>query len=108
MHRGSSSFWNVSLGFRSTRKVENHCLKQYGRRQNLEIVGIPVQKDKNINAIVQEVANLLKVAITTSDIFTSHRLQTKNESKPSPIIVRFVSRDIRNNIDNNRQNARNG
>ena len=25
MHRGSSSLWNVSLGFRSTRKVENHC-----------------------------------------------------------------------------------
>ena len=81
--------------------------EQYGRRQNLEIVGIPVQKDENTNAIVQEVAKLLKVTITASDISTSHRLQTKNELKPPPIIVRFVSRDIRNKLFSNRRNARN-
>ena len=49
--------------------------------KNLEIVGIPVQKDEKTNAIVQEVAKLLKVIITASDISTSHRLQTKNELK---------------------------
>ena len=84
-------------------------LEQYGRRQNLEIVGIPVQKDENTNAIVQEVAKLFKVTITASDISTSHRLQTKNELNPPPIIVRFVSRDIpvRNKLFSNRRNARN-
>ena len=76
----------------------------------LEIVGIPVQKDENTNAIVQEVAKLLKVTITASDkleLETLHRLQTKNELKPPPIIIRFVSRDIRNKLFSNRRNARN-
>ena len=76
-------------------------------RQNLEIISIPIQKDENTNATVQVVAKLLKVTITAIDISTSHRLQTKNESKPIFIIVRFVSRDFRNNLCNNRKNSRN-
>ena len=71
-----------SQGEKEATKLDD--LEQYGRRQNLEIVGIPVQKDENTNAIVQEVAKLLKVTITASDISTSHRLQTKNELKPPP------------------------
>ena len=94
-----------SQGEKEAAKLDD--LEQYGRRQNLEIVGIPVQKDENTNAIVQEVAKLLKVTITASDISTSHRLQTKNELKPPPFIVRFVSRDIRNKLFSNRRNARN-
>ena len=94
-----------SQGEKEATKLDD--LEQYGRRQNLEIVGIPVQKDENTNAIVQEVAKLLKVTITASDISTSHRLQTKNELKLPPIIVRFVSRDIQNKLFSNRRNARN-
>ena len=48
-----------SQGEKEATKLDD--LEQYGRRQNLEIVGIPVQKDENTNAIVQEVAKLLKV-----------------------------------------------
>ena len=35
------------------------ALEQYGRRQNLEIVGIPVTSNEDTNAIVQEIAELL-------------------------------------------------
>ena len=94
-----------SQGEKEATKLDD--LEQYGCRQKLEIVGIPVQKDENTNAIVQEVAKLLKVTITASDISKLHRLQTKNELKPPPIIVRFVSRDIRNKLFSNRRNARN-
>ena len=38
-------------------------LEQYGRRQNLEIVGVPEKEDENTNAIVLEVAKMLDVDI---------------------------------------------
>ena len=86
-------------------------LEQYGRRQNLEIVGVPEKEDENTNAIVLEVANMLDVDIMSSHISTSHRLPKKtassrNNSGSSPIIVRFTSRDIRNQIYANRKKAR--
>ena len=98
----------IELSLQCTKEaIKLDALEQYGHRQNLEIVGIPVQKDENTNAIAQEVAKLLKVTITASDISTLHRLQTKNESKLPPIIVHFVRRDSRNYIYNNRKNAHN-
>ena len=86
-------------------------LEQYGRRQNLEIVGISEKEDENTNAIVLEVAKMLDVDIMSSHISTSHRLPKKkassrNNSGSSPIIVRFTSRDIRNQIYANRKKAR--
>ena len=86
-------------------------LEQYGRRQNLEIVGVPEKEDENTNAIVLEVAKMLDVDIMSSHISTSHRLPKKkassrNNSGFSPIIVRFTSRDIRNQIYANRKKAR--
>ena len=86
-------------------------LEQYGRRQNLEIVEVPEKEDENTNAIVLEVAKMLDVDIMSSHISTSHRLPKKkassrNNSGSSPIIVRFTSRDIRNQIYANRKKAR--
>ena len=79
-----------------------HALEQYGRRQNLDIVGIPVTSNEDTNAIVLEIAELLQVTISSQDISTSNRLQTKSKSNPPPIIVCFVNRDIRNRINSNR------
>ena len=86
-------------------------LEQYGRRQNLEIVGVPEKEDENANAIVLEVAKMLDVDIISSHISKSHRLPKKkascrNNSGSSPIIVRFTSRDIRNQVYANRKKAR--
>ena len=55
---------------------------------------------------MQEIAKLLQVTISSKNISTSHRLHTKSKSNPSRIIVRFVNRDVRNRIYNNRKNAR--
>ena len=68
---------------------------------------IPVQKNESTNAIAQEVAELLKVTVTASDISTLRRLQTKNESKSRPIIVPLVSRDNHNNTYKNLKNVSN-
>ena len=83
------------------------CLEQYGRRQNLEIVGIPVQDGENTNAIVIEVAKLLDVSLTPEQISTSLRLPAKNpENRSPPIIARFTNRDVRNKIYANRKATR--
>ena len=87
-------------------------LEQYGRRLNLEIVGVPFKEEENTNQIVVEVAKLLHVPLSSEQISTSHRLQTrsklnnrKTDASP-PIIVRFLSRDVRNQFFANRKFAR--
>ena len=97
-------------GLQDTEKID--AVEQYGRRLNLEIVGVPMEGE-DTNKIVIEVAKLLQVELTSDQISTSHRLPTKrkqssNEQHPSPpIIVRFISRDIRNGIYGLRKLTRN-
>ena len=83
------------------------ALEQYGRRQNLEIVGIPYTEGENTNHIVTELAKLVEVELKPEDISTLHRLPVRSPSVDNarksfeihtPIIVRFVRRDIRNKI----------
>ena len=95
---------------KDTEKLD--AVEQYGRRQNLEIKGVPIVYGEDTNKIVVEVAKSLNVDISTDDISTSHRLpvSTKSEknddSTSTPIIVRFVSRDVRNKIYANRKLTR--
>ena len=82
-------------------------LEQYGRRNNLEIVGVPYKEGENTNKIAMEVCKLIDVDITQDQISTFHRLQTKKRTNEKiispPIIVRFISRDVRNKVLSNRK-----
>ena len=90
------------------------ALEQYGRRQNLEIVGIPETQGEDTNKLVIEVAKMLNIEVTPDQISTSHRLPTRRtrhennsiKTFPPPIIVRFVNRDVRNKIYANRKLTR--
>lgn len=83
-------------------------LEQYGRRENLEIHGVPFTKNEDTNKIVLKVAEELKVRISDKDISTSHRLFNNASSQLTqnlestdqypPIIVRFTNRDKRNEL----------
>ena len=53
-------------------------LEQYGRRENLEIHGIPLADNEDTGKIVQNVAKTPKVQLSKSDISTSHRLFNSN------------------------------
>jgi len=63
------------IKFRQT-KIEKKLdqLKQYDRRENLEIHGIPKMKNENTNQIVKSVAKCLNVQLDDVYISTSHRL----------------------------------
>ena len=101
------------LGTNESKKVD--ALEQCGRRLNLEIAGVLEKDNENTNDIVVEIAKLGNVEITKDQISTSHRLAAKPKRNataqaarsPPSIIVRFISRDIRNRLYANRQNLRN-
>ena len=50
--------------FKDSIKVDE--IEQYGKRQNLEIIGVPEKEDENTNAIVLEVAKMLDMDIMSS------------------------------------------
>ena len=71
-------------------------VKEYIRRDMLELHGIPVTRDENPNEIVKSVVNLLDRGhqFHDQDISISHRLPAP-EGKIPPIIVKFTRRNTR-------------
>ena len=55
------------------------AVEQYGRRQNLEIKGVPIVYREDTNKIVVEVARSLNIDNSTDDISTSHRLPVSSK-----------------------------
>ena len=49
-------------------------VEQYGRRENLEIHGIPMIRNENTNHITKTVAKCFNVELDDSHISTSHRI----------------------------------
>ena len=107
---------NIDAKFQNTKKklieLENKIeketilrneLEQYGRRDNLEIHGIPVSPNENTNELIKEVAQKLNVRLLDSDISSSHRIPAMNRKYPA-IIVKFSNKDKRNIIFRNRRN----
>ena len=97
-------------------KDENNVLKsaqdeleQYGRRECIEIRGIPLVPDENTNEIVIKLASVLGVHITEADISISHRLgspavgstrsgRSFGTASVPAIIVKFIRRDVRDKL----------
>ena len=79
-------------------------LKQYIRRDMLEIQGIPVTEDENTNTIIHNVVKLVdnSMAFEQNEICISHRLPSRRGLIP-PIIVKFVRRDVRDKIYKSRR-----
>ena len=78
-------------------EMEN--VKQYIRRDMLELHGVPVTRDENTNEIVKSLVNLLDrgYQFREQDISISHRLPAP-EGKIPPIIVKFTRRNTRDHI----------
>ena len=70
----------ANQGCKEIEKIDE--LEQYGRRQNLEIAGVPQQPNKNTNSIMIKVAKLLNVVVLPDHISTLHRLPKRpNQSQ---------------------------
>jgi len=71
-------------GNKEVQKVD--ALEQFGRRQNLEIIGVLEQRGENTNKIVTEVAKLLDVELLPSHISTSHRLPKRPTTRKEKML----------------------
>ena len=74
--------------------LQNH-LEQYTRKNSLEIHGIPKSAYTSTEEVVLKVANAHDVAVSSQDIETSHKLNTKGNK---PIIVKFISHKVKSNL----------
>ncbi|XP_028406783.1 uncharacterized protein LOC114529226 [Dendronephthya gigantea] len=83
-------------------ELEN--LKQYIRRDMLEIHGIPVTEGENTNNIILNIAKLADHTSTLKqDISISHHLPSRQGQIPA-IIVKFGQRDTRDKVYKMRRN----
>ena len=64
-------------------EINGNHLKQYGRRNDLEITGIPDDvSDENLEEKVIQVLSEIQVSVSSSDIEACHRIgKSKNSSK---------------------------
>nr|XP_006825068.1 PREDICTED: uncharacterized protein LOC102806889 [Saccoglossus kowalevskii] len=84
-------------------------LDQYTRRENIVITGIPETDNEDTDEIALKVAKIADNNVTMSDIDASHRFGKRQVSGeqhhkyPSPIIVRFTTRRVRDSVFKNRK-----
>lgn len=84
-------------------------MEQYTRRDNVIIKGVSYSDNENTNDIVMKLASDAGVELSKDDISTSHRLGvTRDNSKPSPIIVRLSKRDKKIELMKKKKNIRQG
>ena len=92
---------------RTTTSLEqaHNDLEQYGRRECIEISGIPAPgpgQSENLNAVVGEVGKLIGVQVKQEDISVCHRLPQpkgyKSKRNEPRIIVKFARRDVKDNF----------
>lgn len=79
-----------------TRKEQTE-LKQYGRRNNLKIKGVPHLPDESLGALVTQIGEFLKMEIRIHNLDAIHWVQSKNKTKPNIDIKLFV-RSLRDEV----------
>lgn len=64
-------------------------LKQYSRRNNLEIKGAPTTPDESLHTMMLNIAGIVKQDLQAEDIEVVHRVSTKDKNQPN-IVARFI------------------
>ena len=82
--------------------------QQYGRRENIEISGIP--ESVHANFLEKTVIHILRrigvYNLNPDEIIGCHRLKKLHKDKPANVIVRFMNRKRAHQCLRNRQNLR--
>ena len=93
-------------------------VSQYNRRDNLKILGVPYDKDEDINQIVKDIAkHTTGETLEDSEISVAHRLMTKDDkedpnsqpnangrrNKTPSIIVKFARRNTKTKVFESRK-----
>ena len=70
------------------------------------MTGVPRNQGENTNQIMIAIACSLGVHITEADISVSHRSGKRGGRDPRPILCKFIRRDVKNRIMENKKLAR--
>lgn len=75
-------------------KEEMNELQQYSRRDNVEILGIPENKNENVVNILADIGTHVGCPVLPTDLAAQHRVahQSPDNKRPRAIIAKFVSR----------------
>lgn len=69
-------------------------MKQYSRRNNVEIKGVSFHAGENVEKVVVSLARKVNVSLSSADFDALHRVPTKDREKQN-IVVKFCSRETR-------------
>jgi uncharacterized protein YoxC len=82
-------------------------LEQYGRRNTIEIRGVPESENENVASLVANVGQFLGVNVDEKDIDVCHRLRRGVDSSSTGIVVKFVRRGLADRlVDGGRANGK--
>ena len=86
--------------------IEADSIEQYGRRENVSILGVVEEPGEDVFAKVVSVAEKAGVSITKNDVSTCHRLPSGGAG-PKPLIAKFVRRETKHQLRKNKRNLKN-
>lgn len=70
-------------------------LEQYSRKDNVEIVGVPLSRGENPYSILGRLSKVLKLEFDARDVSMCHRLPRREGQEHPNIIARFISREMK-------------
>ena len=73
-------------------KIEVAELNQYGRRENIEICGIPEKINHRLEEHIITVLKSIGVSVNSYQMQGVHRNGKKTSSRPRNVVVRFINR----------------
>lgn len=80
---------------------------QYSRINCLEINGVPESNQEDVSEVIKTIGSVLGVEVNAGDIDACHRLGPKSEGRRRGIIVKFVRRQIKEEMLRKRKVKRN-
>ncbi|XP_028178575.1 uncharacterized protein LOC114366013 [Ostrinia furnacalis] len=75
-------------------------MEQRARNCNLEISNLPEKRGENLISIIENIAQVIKLPMSTRDIVNIHRVpqSSPNITRPKNIVVKFASQITRDNF----------
>ena len=87
-------------------QVKLDDLEQYQRRQCLRVFGVEEGPDEDTDVKAIEIARKIGVDLSIEDIDRSHRIGVRNNDRPRPIIIKFVSYRKRSEVFHSKKNLK--
>lgn len=80
-------------------KSEIELIHQYNRRNNVEVFGIPENRDEDVKSTLRKIGDIVRFPLQDTDIIECHRVQSHpnstNRGNPRNIVVKLAAHDLK-------------